>query len=54
VKPILENLLSRLHVLVVGPGLGREAYMQNFAKLAVNIAKNQVRIRQAPRQKILI
>lgn len=41
VKPILESLLSRLHVLIVGPGLGRETYMQNFAKLAVNIAKDK-------------
>lgn len=41
VKPLLESLLSRLHVLIVGPGLGREAYMQNYAKLAVNIAKTK-------------
>jgi Carbohydrate kinase len=37
----LTALLSRLHVLVVGPGLGREEYMQNFAHLAINIAKDQ-------------
>lgn len=43
VRPALESLLSRLHVLVVGPGLGRETYMQNFAKLAVNIATSMVR-----------
>lgn len=42
VKPILQGLLSRLHVLVVGPGLGREPYMQNFAKMAVEIAKDRV------------
>ncbi|RDX56402.1 Ribokinase-like protein [Lentinus brumalis] len=41
VRPTLSSLLSRLHVLIVGPGLGREEYMQNFAKLAVNIAKEQ-------------
>ena len=41
VKPILQSLLSRLHVLVVGPGLGREPYMQQYAKIAVNIAKER-------------
>ena len=40
-RPELESLLERLHVLVVGPGLGREAYMQSFARLAVGIAKEQ-------------
>lgn len=40
-KPELSSLLERLHVLVVGPGLGREDYMQNFARLAVTIAKEQ-------------
>ena len=40
-KSTLSSLLSRLHVLIVGPGLGREDYMINFAKLAVNIAKEQ-------------
>ncbi|KAH9951146.1 Ribokinase-like protein [Amylocystis lapponica] len=37
----LSSLLSRLHVLVIGPGLGREDYMQRFAKLALTIAKEQ-------------
>ncbi|KAI0718329.1 Ribokinase-like protein [Fomitopsis betulina] len=41
VKPALSSLLERLHVLVIGPGLGREDYMQSFAKLALNIAKEQ-------------
>ncbi|KAH9930357.1 Ribokinase-like protein [Fomitopsis serialis] len=41
VKPALSSLLERLHVLVIGPGLGREDYMQNFAKMALNIAKEQ-------------
>ncbi|GBE89548.1 ATP-dependent (S)-NAD(P)H-hydrate dehydratase [Sparassis crispa] len=40
-RPTLSELLGRLHVLVIGPGLGREDYMQNFAKLALNIAKEQ-------------
>ncbi|KAI0642208.1 Ribokinase-like protein [Trametes meyenii] len=41
VKQTLGSLLSRLHVLIVGPGLGREDYMINYAKLAVRIAKEQ-------------
>lgn len=40
-RPELAALLSRLHVLVIGPGLGREEYMQTFARLALNIAKEQ-------------
>ena len=38
----LKSLLSRLHVLVVGPGLGREDYMQKFAMDAIWIARNKV------------
>ncbi|KAF9073246.1 Ribokinase-like protein [Rhodocollybia butyracea] len=41
VKPELKSLLSRLHVLIIGPGLGREPYMQNFAKLALSLAREQ-------------
>ncbi|KAJ3532465.1 hypothetical protein NM688_g7419 [Phlebia brevispora] len=41
VQPVLKGLLTRLHTLVVGPGLGRESYMQNFAKMAIGIAKEQ-------------
>ncbi|KAF5316250.1 hypothetical protein D9619_006433 [Psilocybe cf. subviscida] len=41
VKPELQSLLSRLHVLIVGPGLGREPYMQTFAKLAVSLARER-------------
>ena len=40
-RPGLEALLSRLHVLVIGPGLGREEYMLKFAHLALDIAKEQ-------------
>jgi ATP-dependent NAD(P)H-hydrate dehydratase len=39
VKPELQSILSRLHVLVIGPGLGREPYMQTFAKIAVSLAR---------------
>jgi len=41
VQPELKSLLSRLHVLVIGPGLGREPYMQSFAKLAMSLARSQ-------------
>ncbi|KAF9454286.1 YjeF domain-containing protein [Macrolepiota fuliginosa MF-IS2] len=41
VKSELESLFSRLHVLVVGPGLGREDYMQSYARTAVSIARNR-------------
>ncbi|KAJ4473451.1 Ribokinase-like protein [Lentinula edodes] len=41
VKPELNSLLSRLHVLIIGPGLGREPYMQNFAKLALTLARDR-------------
>nr|GAT47267.1 YjeF-domain-containing protein [Mycena chlorophos] len=37
----LKSILSRLHVLVMGPGLGREPYMQSFAKIALSLAKQQ-------------
>jgi len=40
-KEELKGLLSRLHTLVVGPGLGREEYMQKAAKMAITIAKEQ-------------
>lgn len=41
VKPHLDSLLSRLHVLVIGPGLGREPYMESFAKLALALARSK-------------
>jgi len=40
-RPELAALLSRLHVLVIGPGLGREEYMLTFARLALDIAREQ-------------
>jgi len=40
VKQELSSLLERLHVLVLGPGLGRENYMIGYAKVALNIAKD--------------
>ncbi|KAK0489009.1 Ribokinase-like protein [Armillaria novae-zelandiae] len=41
VKSELSSLLSRLHVLVIGPGLGRESYMMEYAKLALNLARSR-------------
>ncbi|KAG7439789.1 Ribokinase-like protein, partial [Guyanagaster necrorhizus] len=41
IKSELSSLLSRLHVLVIGPGLGRESYMLDYAKLALNLARSQ-------------
>lgn len=40
VRSELNGLLERLHVLVIGPGLGREDYMQQFARVALDIAKS--------------
>ncbi|KAI0035308.1 Ribokinase-like protein [Vararia minispora EC-137] len=37
----ISSLLSRLHVLVIGPGLGREKYMQDYARDALKIAKDR-------------
>ena len=37
----MASLLSRLHVLIIGPGLGREPYMQAFARMALDVAKEQ-------------
>jgi ATP-dependent NAD(P)H-hydrate dehydratase len=39
VESELKSLLSRLHCLVVGPGLGREPYMISYAKSAVRLAR---------------
>jgi len=40
-KEQLTSLLSRLHVLVIGPGLGRDEYMQNYAKLIMKLARER-------------
>ncbi|VDC03448.1 unnamed protein product [Peniophora sp. CBMAI 1063] len=39
VREELKGLLARLHVLIIGPGLGREPYMQDYARDALKIAK---------------
>jgi ATP-dependent NAD(P)H-hydrate dehydratase len=41
VKEELQGLFSRLHVLVMGPGLGREDYMQKYAHTALDIARER-------------
>lgn len=38
-KQEVEGVLSRLHAIVVGPGLGREGYMQDAARIAINYAR---------------
>ena len=30
-----------MHTLVVGPGLGREEYMQDYARMAIGMAREQ-------------
>lgn len=39
IKEVLEGIISRLHIIVVGPGLGREDYMQNAARTAIGLAR---------------
>ncbi|KIJ20970.1 hypothetical protein PAXINDRAFT_160400 [Paxillus involutus ATCC 200175] len=41
IKKELDSILSRLHVLVLGPGLGREEYMQTYAKMALSLARSK-------------
>jgi ATP-dependent NAD(P)H-hydrate dehydratase len=37
----LQPILSRLHVLIIGPGLGREQYMQTYARIALYLARQE-------------
>ena len=39
VETELVSLFNRLHVLIIGPGLGREPYMQAYAKTALLLAR---------------
>jgi ATP-dependent NAD(P)H-hydrate dehydratase len=41
VEEELKSIMSRLHVLVLGPGLGRQEPMQSYARLAVKLAREQ-------------
>lgn len=38
-KEQLKSIMSRLHVLVIGPGLGRDEFMQSCAREALIMAK---------------
>lgn len=37
----MEGLLDRLHIIVVGPGLGREERTQSIGRMAIEVAKAQ-------------
>lgn len=37
----MDAILARLHVLVLGPGLGRETYMQSYARAALTLARER-------------
>jgi len=41
IESLLSGIIERLHIIVVGPGLGREDYMQNAARTAIQLAKKQ-------------
>lgn len=39
VREELKALFARLHSVVIGPGLGRDASMQSFARVAIEVAR---------------
>ena len=39
IRELLDGIIQRLHTIVVGPGLGREDYMQGAAKTAIALAR---------------
>ncbi|KAG9024634.1 hypothetical protein FRB95_011252 [Tulasnella sp. JGI-2019a] len=41
IKPVMEGLVSRLHVIVIGPGLGREEKTQSIGRVALKVARTQ-------------
>ena len=41
VASALESLLNRLHVVVIGPGLGRAPHMQSYARLTLSLARER-------------
>ncbi|CAE7209223.1 unnamed protein product [Rhizoctonia solani] len=41
IRSKLDSIVSRLHALVIGPGLGRDKHMQNAAKVALQLAKEK-------------
>jgi ATP-dependent NAD(P)H-hydrate dehydratase len=36
----MSSIMERLHVLIIGPGLGRSAYMQSCARAALELARS--------------
>ncbi|WVQ82094.1 ATP-dependent (S)-NAD(P)H-hydrate dehydratase [Cryptococcus sp. DSM 104549] len=40
IKKELKGIMSRLHVLIIGPGLGRDDHMQSCARIAFELAKD--------------
>ncbi|ADV21550.1 ATP-dependent (S)-NAD(P)H-hydrate dehydratase [Cryptococcus gattii Ru294] len=40
IRSALKGVMSRLHVLIIGPGLGRDDHMQSCAKIAFELAKD--------------
>ncbi|CDZ97341.1 Predicted sugar kinase [Phaffia rhodozyma] len=38
-EEVLSGIISRLHALVIGPGLGRDDDMQKFGKMCLEVAK---------------
>jgi len=44
IKAELKGIMERLHVLVVGPGLGRDDHMQNCARVAFELARDMDQI----------
>ncbi|ORY32868.1 Ribokinase-like protein [Naematelia encephala] len=39
IKEELKGIMSRLHVLIIGPGLGRDEHMQSCARIAFELAR---------------
>ncbi|KAK4683608.1 ATP-dependent NAD(P)H-hydrate dehydratase, partial [Tremellales sp. Uapishka_1] len=44
IRTELKGIMERLHVLVIGPGLGRSEHMQDCARLAFELAKEMDQI----------
>ncbi|ODO04828.1 ATP-dependent (S)-NAD(P)H-hydrate dehydratase [Cryptococcus amylolentus CBS 6273] len=40
IKEAMKGILSRLHVLIIGPGLGRDEHMQNCGRIAFELARD--------------
>nr|KIR46314.1 ATP-dependent (S)-NAD(P)H-hydrate dehydratase [Cryptococcus bacillisporus CA1280] len=40
IRSALKGVMSRLHVLIIGPGLGRDDHMQSCARIAFELARD--------------